>query len=223
MNIIPTLLTTSTGEFIVQIEQFQKYYQRIQLDVTDGHIVPNLTTQIAEIIDLVKSKIVILEPTTLFDFHLMVEDYEGELEKIKTLQDLGMNVNLALVHALKYPNIPQLMSKYNFAIGLDVFPSQTVADLSQHNDLKHIPSIQLMTVTPGFQGSPFLPDMLHKIEQLRTQDYKGEIMIDGGVNDKSIETIKTKVHKPDYLCIGSYLTKAGDNFEERVHFLKTLN
>ncbi len=222
MNIIPTLLTTTTEEFITQMDLFQKHYSRIQLDITDGELVPNLTTQIDEMIELVKNKQVKLIPEVIFDFHLMVKDYELELSKIVRLQELGMKVNLALINAEIHPDIPTLNPNYQFAIGLDIFPNISVDDIARHYDLSYIPSIQIMTVNPGFQGSPFLPDMLHKIEHLRLQDYKGEIMIDGGVNEKSIPVISAKQYPPDYLCIGSYLTKAGHIFEKRVIELQAL-
>lgn len=223
MKIIPTLLTTNTSEFIEQMALFQKYYSRIQLDITDGELVPNLTVQLPEIIDLVQDKEVIVSPNVIFDFHLMVNNYELALTEILTLQKLGMKVNLSLINAELHPDIPSLNPQYQFAIGLDISPNTPIDTLARHYDLDYIPSIQIMTVNPGFQGSPFLPEMINKIEQLRMQDYKGEIMIDGGVNNNTIPVISKKQYKPDFLCIGSYLTKAGDIFEERVKDLQELD
>lgn len=185
MKIIPTLLTTTTQEFIDQMNLFQKYYSRIQLDITDGELVPNVTVQIPEIIELVKRKKVIVSSNVLFDFHLMVNNYELALKQIVELQELGMKVNLSLINAELHPDIPSLNPQYQFAIGLDISPKTHIDDLARHYDLTYIPSIQIMTVSPGFQGSPFLEHMLLKIEQLRTQDYNAEIMIDGGVNEKN--------------------------------------
>ena len=223
MKIIPTLLTTNTSEFIKQMDLFQKYYSRIQLDITDGELVPNLTVQLREIIDLIQRKKVIVSQNVTFDFHLMVNNYELALTEILELQELGMKVNLSLINAQLRPNIPSLNPQYQFAIGLDISPNTPIDTLASHYDLDYIPSIQIMTVQPGFQGSPFLPEMLNKIEQLRIQDYKGEIMIDGGVNNNTIPVISKKQYKPDFLCIGSYLTKADDAFKERVESLQELD
>lgn len=222
MDIIPTLLTTTTEEFRIQMELFQKHYSRIQLDVGDGDLVSNVTTQIDEMITLISDKTEVVSPDVEFDFHLMVRDYEVALVKIAQLQELGMKVNLSLINAGLHPNVAELNTQYDFAIGLDIFPQVTNEEIALHYDLDIIPSIQVMTVNPGFQGSPFLPEMLQKIEQLKTKGYSGEIMIDGGVNDKTISIINTKQYKPDYLCIGSYLTKAEDQFEGRVKSLKEL-
>lgn len=223
MNVIPTLLTTSKAEFIEQIALFQKYYNRIQLDIADGNLVPNITTQIEEIAELMRNDVINIEPYITYDFHLMVENFQYELEKIVELQELGMNVNLALINADKNPNIAQLSTNYTFSIGLDIFPDVSITESAQQYDLDYASAVQIMTVDPGFQGSPFLSNMLNKIEQLRELDYKKQIMIDGGVNSNTIPTIISKEYRPDFLCIGSYLTKAGDELEERVNRLQELS
>ncbi len=222
MQVIPTLLTTTNTEFVAQINLFQRHYSRIQLDIGDGHLVPNTTVQIDEMIKLIEGKQVTLFPSVEFDFHLMVHDFEKELQKIKKIQNLGVKINTVLINASLHPNILQLVNKYQFAIGLDIFPELSQVEIARQYDLKIIPTIQVMTVNPGFQGSPFLEDMLSKIEHLRVENYKGVIMIDGGVNDVTIPLIKSKKYTPDFLCIGSYLTKAGDQFERRVEELNNL-
>src|SRR3989344_4587135 len=104
-----------------------------------------------------------------------------------------------------------LIREYNISIGLDLSPSTEIDDIASHYDLSKINHIQIMTVEPGFQGSPFLPEMLNKITQLRDHHYSGEILIDGGVNSKSLSTIQSHKNRPGIICIGSYLTKAGDD------------
>ncbi len=75
------------------------------------------------------------------------------------------------------------------------------------------PAIQIMTISPGPQGQAFEPANLDKIKTLRKNGYKGEILIDGSVNEKSIKLIleKEKVFWPDTLCVGSYLSRAPDS------------
>lgn len=223
MKVIPTLLTTTKEEFIEQMKIFQPYYSRIQLDIGDGNLVSNVTTQIDEIIDLLDKGLVTFYPSVEFDFHLMVKDFEKELPKIVKLQENGMKVNTALINAGLQPDIPTLSTQYTFSLGLDIFPAVTVEDVVSRYDLDIIPAIQVMTVNPGFQGSPFLPDMLNKLEQLREQYYKNSLLIDGGVNEKTLPMISGKKYRPDFLCIGSYLTKAGDGLKNRVEELNNLH
>lgn len=220
MKAIPTLLTTSDYEFMSQMELFQKYYHRIQLDIADGILVSNKTTQIQNIEAMLHDKEISLSPQTLVDFHLMVEDYQRELPKIERLQAMGMQVHLVLINATRQPDIDELYGLYNFSIGLDVFPSVQINTIARHYNLKKIGHIQIMTVEPGFQGSPFLPQMLYKIQQLRQQDYTGEILIDGGVNHATLPVILQAPSVPDIVCIGSYLTKSGADLAYRVNELK---
>ncbi|MFA9288316.1 MAG: hypothetical protein ACEQSA_00345 [Weeksellaceae bacterium] len=220
MKTIPTLLTTTQAEFIEQMQLFQPHYARIQLDIGDGQLVPNTTTQISDIKSMLENNEVSL--TSTFDFHLMVQDYAGALEEIRELQKIGMQVDTALINAGLKPQIDRLQTQYEFKLGLDVFPEVTIPQITTQYDLSQIETIQIMTVNPGFQGSPFLPEMLLKIKELRKQNYAGSIMIDGGVNGNTIPTISSKEHKPDYICIGSYLTKAGADLETRIEELKKL-
>lgn len=223
MNIIPTLLTTTIEEFKEQIELFQNPFPRIQIDIADGKMVPNITTQISEIIHLIETKNVIINGNTSFDFHLMVQDYVTELQNILNIIHMGVKVDTILINAALNPNINELSAQYpSLTIGLDMRPETSVNSIAQQNNLKEIKAIQIMSVNPGFQGSPFLPEVLEKIQQLKSHDYRGEIFMDGGINDKTIPVIMEKEYAPDFLCIGSFLTKAGDKLEERIAWLKSL-
>lgn len=222
MPVIPTLLTTTLDEFQSQMLLFQKYFQRIQIDIGDGQLVANKTIQISDIQHLLSEKKIELAPNVIFDFHLMVKNYEFALEEISKVIESGMKVNCVLINASLEPQIARLTHGYSYFLGLDVFPSESIEQIGKTYDLVEIPSIQIMTVQPGFQGSPFLPEMLTKLDQLRDQGYRGELMIDGGVNNETIPIITKRTVPPDYVCIGSYLTQAGNDLNRRLSYLKAL-
>ncbi|MCA9371777.1 hypothetical protein KC726_02660 [Candidatus Woesebacteria bacterium] len=222
MQAIPTLLTTSKEEFETQILLFQTYFSRIQIDVADGQLVSNTTTSIEDIKTLIASGTIALSKELVLDFHLMVADFHGALSHIASLKEFGVNINCVLVNASLKPQIKELENTYGFSIGLDIFPQTEVKELAQQYDLNEVPAVQVMTVNPGFQGSPFLPGMLKKIIELRKYGYEKEILIDGGVNENTLPTILQQTELPDVLCIGSYLTKAGDELTKRVENLRKL-
>jgi pentose-5-phosphate-3-epimerase len=96
----------------------------------------------------------------------------------------------------------------NFSIGLVLDPEDTISDLRLKYNLNSISCIQIMSVVPGFQGKPFIKEVLQKIEQLKSDNYRGEIFIDGGINEETLPLILEQKEHPDHLCVGSYLAKA---------------
>ena len=82
-------------------------------------------------------------------------------------------------------------------------PAEAIKELLPLCDL-----VLVMTVEPGFGGQKFMPDMMPKIRALRGMGYKGQIMVDGGIN---AETAKEAVAAgADALVMGTALLKAED-------------
>ena len=75
------------------------------------------------------------------------------------------------------------MTDFNFGVALDLEDGVNI------NVVKKYPLIQIMTIDLGFQGSPFQPEALAKITTLRQNQYSGQIVIDGGVNDQTLPQI----------------------------------
>lgn len=221
MKVIPTLLTTTASELKDQLSIFQQHFDRIQLDIADGELVPNKTVLIQDIITLWMDAEITISDHVSFDFHLMAKDYLHEVASIAKLQELGMKVNTVLINATLSPDLIFLSSQHTFSFGLDISPDVQISEL-EHYELSDIPAIQVMTVKPGFQGSPFLEDMLIKLTELRDKGFNGSLFIDGGINESTIPLIVKHQTHPDFLCIGSYITKAGITLPERLNRLKTL-
>lgn len=220
MEIIPAILTKTVDEFSSQISTLKKYYHRFQIDIADNKLVPNTTLQIE---DLNKTFIANKKEyeNCIFDFHLMVYDYEKEIKKIVKLVNI-IKVGIIFVHAGAKPNYEMLNTKYSqFSFGLVLNPDEDVETIKSKYDLNKVNNILIMTVNPGFQGAPFIPESLNKIEQLRAVNYGMNIFIDGGVSDKTIPLVLQKKELPNVLCIGSFLTKAPD-LEERTKYLQKI-
>lgn len=213
MHIIPTLLTQAPDTFLSQHNSLKKFYHRFQIDVADNTLVPNTTLQIEDIQTLVNTE------TTQYDFHLMVRDYSVHIQKLASAQ---YKVGVIFIHASLQPNLTSLTALYphlTFGLVFDLTDNvNTILSIYKDENLKHF---QIMTITSGFQGSEFNQESLQKIEQLRSTNYKSQIYIDGGVNDKTIPLILNRKEKPDFLCIGSYLVTA-ENLEERVKELEKI-
>ena len=201
------------------INRLSPFYNYFQIDIGDGIYVNNRTVQIEEIIKNL-NKFIKLD-TLHFDFHLMVKDYISDINKLNELKKF-INIKNIFIHLSAIENFKMKIEELSsLPIGLTLNPQDQVDDLARHYNLNNIPTIQIMSVTPGVQGNPFLPDTLKKIEQIRVLGYRNEIFLDGAVNDKTLPFINEQKFKPDVVCPGSFLTKAKD-LEKNVKYLKQL-
>lgn len=221
MQIIPAVLEKTPHNLFSQIKRFLPYFNTFQIDIADGILVSNRTVQIEEIFRYLTENRLPNTDKLSFDFHLMVKDYEEEIKKLKKLENL-IKIQNVFIHFAVFPDYRKLITDYPlFSYGLVLNPEDSVENLTKRYTLNPIPSIQIMTINPGYQGSSFLPETLKKIEQLRNLGYRSEILIDGSVNKKTLPFILSQKYKPNVLVIGSYLIRA-KNIKQRIEYLKKI-
>jgi ribulose-phosphate 3-epimerase len=222
MKVLPALLTSSVEDLFQQIHKCSRYYSYFQIDIADGEFVPNSTISINDMHTYLESEHTSsIYHSCIFDFHLMVINPEEQIEQLVDLQK-AIPIKHVFIHQKLKPPLKTIMERFSeFTIGLVLNPEDSVNDLVHDHPLNSIPAIQIMSVNPGFQGNPFMEETLDKIEQLRKNNYKYEIFLDGGVNDKTLPVIKSKSFVPDYVSIGSYISQA-ENLKERVKEIETL-
>lgn len=219
MKIIPALLTDTAADLFGQIERLKPYYSQFQIDIADGRFVPNTTVQIPDLVKELDKTGHKFGSEITFDFHLMVQDWQTGLKQIDDISSY-VTIDIVFVHfGVVRDTIDELVKPGKYTIGIVLNPEDDGDDLLSVTDIAQFPAIQAMTVNPGFQGSPFIEESLNKIDRLREQNYNGSIYIDGGVNNKTLPVIQQRRWQPDYLGIGSFLSKA-DNIEERVAYLR---
>ncbi|KKP87088.1 MAG: hypothetical protein UR89_C0007G0007 [Candidatus Roizmanbacteria bacterium GW2011_GWA2_35_8] len=208
MQICPSMPEPTMQALASTINRLSPFYNYFQIDIGDGIYVKNKTVQIDEIENGYKT--INNYQSLVFDFHLMVKDYENEIEKLEKLKN-KITIKNIFIHFDLYPNLSLITSHYSlFNIGLVLNPQDHISDLNSRYALKAVPFIQIMSVTPGVQGNPLLSYTLNKIEQLRLLDYKSNIFLDGAVNDETLPVINKLKFKPDIICPGSYLCKTND-------------
>jgi ribulose-phosphate 3-epimerase len=151
----------------------------IQIDVMDGHFVPNLTFGPAVVKALRRSVNIFL------DAHLMIDNPQGFLEAFAR-----SGANRIIVHeeACKdLPSILQSIKRLKVEAGVAINPETPVAKAERVLDIAD--SVQVMTVHPGFAGQRFMEDQLSKIQHLRREidqrHLKTSIVVDGGIDRKT--------------------------------------
>ena len=85
--------------------------------------------------------------------------------------------------------------------------------------LNLVDEVLVLTVNPGRGGQKMLDSVLYKVDLLikmrKEKKYKFKIIVDGGVNDETID----KVRNADIIVSGSYICQ-GEDFNERIAKLK---
>ena len=221
MEVTPSILVDNIDEFWKQVRRLAPYFPHSQVDIVDNILVPGKTIDIDDIIKTITDyRQLITDYRIVFDFHLMVKDYKKEIKKLEKLRN-SVKIDVVFVHHAARPNFEFLISQYQFSFGLVLNPEDRVKAIVQKYDVDKLPAIQIMSVHPGAQGQAFIPEVLKKIEQLRSAGYRNKIYLDGGINEQSLPIIVSQSFPPDAIGPGSFFSKA-ENLEVKISYLKNL-
>lgn len=223
MEIYPSFLSATAPELLQLILQAQHVFDHVQIDIADGTYTQSSTCTIPDIIQACSDSN--FTTTCTAEIHLMVEDIEHH---IKQLTELSTHIPITevIVHlepAIRWTrghedHLHELLhAHFPFAMGVAISPEVRVRE--HMSTLIFFETIQIMTVQPGAQGNPFLPNMLKKITHLRELGYNGRIVLDGGISDITLPTVLNEKLWPDAICPGSYFSKQPDEMRTRMEAL----
>lgn len=179
-RIVPSLLSADFANLERDVHLVHKAgAESVQIDVMDGHFVPNITVG-PIVVECIRK----VSPIYL-DVHLMIENPEKYIEVFAKA-----GANLLTVHweACEDPGeVLKAIKKLGVHAGLAIRPKTPVEKFEPYLEMLDLALV--MTVEPGFGGQAFLPDMLPKVNWLRTrinnQRLSCELQVDGGINRKS--------------------------------------
>jgi len=203
--IIPAIIAKSQEEFENNINKVKEHVELIQLDFMDGDFVPNRS---------IDFDFELPDTDCIFEAHLMVSDPIGWTEKYHD------RVDMILAHfesCKDTSEVIEFVRSKNKKVGFVLNPETPVSAIEQY--LEDIDQVLIMTVNPGFYGSPFLPEMLEKVSELRKLKPDLDIEVDGGVNDKTIGLVDKA--GANMFVSGSYIVKS-ENVEVAVNNLKKI-
>lgn len=179
-HIVPSALSADFANLARDVQLIQKAgAQSVQIDVMDGHFVPNITVGPVVIEALRKA-------TTIFlDVHLMIEN---PLKYVDVFAKAGSNLLTVHYEACENPLAAvQTIRKMGIKAGMAIRPKTPVEVFFPL--LPHLDYALVMTVEPGFGGQAFMPEMLDKVRVLRERlDQAGlpaVLQVDGGINVKT--------------------------------------
>jgi ribulose-phosphate 3-epimerase len=176
IEVVPSILSADIGRLAEQVKEAEAAgADRIQVDVMDGHFVPNLTFG-PLVVEAVR------RATKLpIEAHLMIEQPELFLEAFvkagATLIEVQVESTTSLYRTVQ--TIKELGAKAGVAIN----PATPLEDLKEI--LPYLDLVNVMTVEPGFGGQKFITSSPEKISRLRAMDPQMEIEVDGGIDAKT--------------------------------------
>jgi ribulose-phosphate 3-epimerase len=176
VEIVPSILSADVTRLGEQVQEAARSgADRIQVDVMDGHFVPNLTFG-PLVVEAVR------RVTDLpIEAHLMIERPELFIEAFAkagaTLIEVQVEATTSLYRTVM--QIKELGAKAGVAIN-PATPVETLREI-----LPYITTVNVMTVEPGFGGQKFIPHSPEKIRRLRAMSPSVEIEVDGGIDAKT--------------------------------------
>jgi ribulose-phosphate 3-epimerase len=180
ISIEPSILSADFARLGQQAKEAEDAgVEGIQIDVMDGHFVPNLTFGPGVVKALRKSVNLFL------DAHLMIDNPDNFLEEFAR-----SGADRIIVHEEVCKDLPAMLQsirRLKVEAGVAINPETPLARVE--NVLNVADCVQVMTVHPGFAGQRFMEDQLTKIQRLRReidqQHFRASIVVDGGIDLKT--------------------------------------
>ncbi len=178
IGLVPSILSadfTRLGEQVREAEAAGA--QRIQIDVMDGHFVPNITMGPMVVEAVRRSTGLTLEA------HLMITNPERYIEDFAKA-----GVDVIIVHQEVCPHLHRVIQQIKMAgkqAGVALNPSTPAFMLE--DILSLIDLVLIMTVNPGFGGQDFIPETLPKIVHIR--QIQCDVEVDGGIHEATASQV----------------------------------
>ena len=189
IRVVPAILTDDPTTLEKMVHQAKNFTDYVQIDIMDGRFVPSRSVTWKQVADLsVKLN---------WEAHLMVMQPE---KCLKGFKQAGASKIIFHHEATTSPHdVISRIKNLGLEVGLAVNPDTPVSAIVPC--INEIDSILLLTVTPGFYGSQFIPEVMDKVAELRSIQPEIEIGVDGGVKENNIREIASA--GVDYICVGS--------------------
>lgn len=177
VSIEPSILSADFSRLGEQARETEDAaVEGIQIDVMDGHFVPNLTFGPGVVKSLRK------EVDLFLDAHLMIDNPYVFIEEFARAGSDRIIVHQEVSKDLR--GILNAIRRIKVEAGVALNPSTPLGSIEKV--LEFADCVQVMTVNPGFAGQRFMENQLAKVRQLRREidqrHLRTSIVVDGGVD-----------------------------------------
>ena len=176
-KVVPAILTDDPKALATMVRQAESFTNYVQFDIMDGQFVPSRSITSEHLAEL---------STTLgWEVHLMVQQPETHL---KDLRKAGAQKVVFHYEATSSPEeVISQARNLGLGVGLAINPETPLSLI--YPLVNKVDNVLFLTVTPGFYGSPFIPEVLDKAVELRSAQPNLEIGVDGGMKESNIARI----------------------------------
>lgn len=172
----------------------------VHLDVMDGHFVENITWG-PPVIGCLRNHVDIF-----FDCHMMVEKPSDWVIPIKNAGGNRYTFHYEAVEKETIEDLIKSIQDNGMQVGIALKPNTSIEKVLPF--IKMIDMVLIMTVEPGFGGQKFMVNMMGKISTLRLKFENLNIQVDGGLN---LETIQYAAKAgANSIVAGSSIFKSND-------------
>lgn len=197
--IAPSILSADLARLQEEVDSISPYADWIQVDVMDGHFVPNLTFGAP----VVKS----LRTALPLDIHLMVTNPADRVDEF--LQAGAKNITFHAEAVLDTQQRRRLIAAIRAGgatAGVAINPDTPVTAIEDVVDTVDL--VLVMSVRPGFSNQAFIPDVLEKVKELHAKHPALMIQMDGGIDAETSKLCRKA--GANNLVSASYIFKAQD-------------
>jgi len=197
--ITPSILASDLSRLQEEVDSVADTADWLQVDVMDGHFVPNLSFGAP----VIKS----LQTSLPLDIHLMVSNPAERIQEFLDLNVANITFHAEAVKETKQRKdlIAQIRAGGATA-GIAINPEtaiDTIGDILEDIDL-----LLVMSVHPGFGGQEFIDHVLGQVQTARSAYPDLMIQMDGGIDDTTApKCIKAGANN---LVSGSFIFGASD-------------
>lgn len=177
IKVVPGILESNKGEVERKIEKVKDIVDEVMVDIIDGKFASNKTIEVEDLADIYGEM--------SLGVQLMVEE---PVKQLNDCAEVGVDLAIGQIELMR-----DQMEFIRKARSLEILPGLAldlktpIEDIEEEAIVK-VSEILLMSVPAGFSGQSFDDKVLDKIKRLRADvRFKGNIWVDGGVNEKTIE------------------------------------
>ena len=188
MKISASILAADQDNVINELITKKDLYDYVHIDIADNDFCPTYGVSDEIVYKLIDN------PEFIIDLHFMTNSYP---EILNNLINISKNIIKASLH-VESKSINHFLdimnNQYNIETGIGILGSSDISILKSYidNEDLNIKYVLLLCVNPGFSNQEPIVSPIKRVKEFLEfyPDFKGEIIVDGGVTNNMKEELK---------------------------------